>query len=493
MSQIHEFDTSYDVIVIGGGASGLSCAVQAAKDGLTCALLEKEAQTGGSSAFAEGHAAFESDEQAKRGITVTKREAFDTYLDYSHWRANPSVVTRFVENAATTVKKMRDEIGAVYDDVTVTALDQPGELVTWHLVEGEIAKLIELLEAEARRRDVDIFLGTAAREVLLDDAGKVVGLAVRDADDQTVRLGAKAVVVASGGYANNPEMIDQYTRFDKVGGKLINVGGPGNTGDGIKMVLAAGGAEHPSIGTLLLFPLMRDKTITSHTNATGMQPYFWVNANGERFINEAVGLNFGNAGDVVAALPESMYWLIMDSATIRHLVEDGNEVGLGIYVCNHEKMVRLPDEITVDAADPDRANVQSAQTIGELATKMGLDPEVVKAEVDAYNAACAAGEDARFHKPAKFLLALAEPPFYAIKMETGIMVSMGAILVDDHWRCLTKSGEPIKGLYAVGCDAGGLFGESYSLPIPGSANGFALTSGWLTADDIAERVRAGSL
>ena len=66
-----QFDASYDVVVIGGGGSGLSTAVQAARDGLTCAVIEKEATTGGSSAFAEGHAAFESDEQIKRGWDPT--------------------------------------------------------------------------------------------------------------------------------------------------------------------------------------------------------------------------------------------------------------------------------------------------------------------------------------------------------------------------------------------------------------------------------------
>ncbi len=157
-----EFDASYDVVVVGAGASGLSCAVQAAKDGLTCAILEKEAHTGGSSAFAEGHAAFESDEQKKRGIDVSKDKAFNTYLDYSHWRANPPLVSRFVENAATTITMLRDEVGVHYEDVTVTALDQPGELVTWHLPEGEVARVIELLEADARRRGVDVFLSTAA-------------------------------------------------------------------------------------------------------------------------------------------------------------------------------------------------------------------------------------------------------------------------------------------------------------------------------------------
>ncbi|MGB7963900.1 MAG: FAD-dependent oxidoreductase, partial [Propionicimonas sp.] len=257
-----QFDASYDVVVIGGGGSGLSCAVQAAKDGLTCALIEKEARTGGSSAFAEGHAAFESDEQAKRGITVTKDQAFNTYLDYSHWRANPALVSRFVENAATTIVKMRDEVGAVYEDVTVTALDQPGELVTWHMPEGEVARVIELLEADARRRGVDLFLSTAATKILQDDAGKVIGVEARDADGEQVRLGAKAVVVGTGGFAANPEMLDKYTKYG-IGQKMINVGNPGNTGDGVRMMLEAGAVEHNSIGCLLLFPLMRDKTITS--------------------------------------------------------------------------------------------------------------------------------------------------------------------------------------------------------------------------------------
>jgi fumarate reductase flavoprotein subunit len=487
-----EFDATYDVVVVGAGASGLSCAVQAAKNGLSCAILEKEEHTGGSSAFAEGHAAFESDEQIKRGINVTKDQAFNTYLDYSHWRADAPLVSRFVENAATTIVKMRDEVGAVYEDVTVTALDQPGELTTWHLPEGEVARVIELLEADARRRGVDVFLSTAATQILKDEGGKVVGLLAKDVDGQEVRLGAKAVVIGTGGFAANPEMLDKYTKY-KIGQKMINVGGQGNTGDGITMVLEAGGTEHNSIGCLLLFPLLRDKTITSHTNCTGMQPYFWVNAEGRRFIDEVVGMSFGNAGDVVAALPGAFYWNIIDQATIRHLVEDGNEIGLGIYVRNNERMVNLPTEIEADAADPGRTNVVGGATIEELAERMGLDPAVLRSEVDAYNELCEAGVDSRFHKPSKFLRPVAEAPFYAIKMETGIMISMGALKIDEHMRCLDASGQPVPGLYSVGCDAGGLFGESYALPIPGSANGFALTSGWLAADDIAEAITAGAL
>jgi len=486
-----EFDATYDVVVIGGGAAGFSCADQAAKDGLTCALLEKEAQIGGSSVFAEGHAAFDSDEQAKRGITVTKAEGFNTFMTYSHWRANPKLVSRYVGNTASTIKKMRDEVGAHYEDVTVTALDQPGELVTWHLPEGEVAHLLELLDADVRRRGVDVFLSTSATEVLKED-GKVVGVVATDADGKQVRLGAKAVVIATGGFAANPELLDKYTKYG-IGAKMINAGGPGNTGDGLRMAIEAGGVEHRNIGTMLLFPFMRDKTPVSQVNCAGMQPYFWVDADGHRFTNEVVGMNFGHAGDVVATLPGAFYWNIFDQATLRHMVEDGNEIGLGIYVCNHEKMVRLPEEIEADAADPERTNVWSSDTLEGLAAAMHIDPDVFCDEVETYNALCEAGVDGRFFKTDKYLRPVKEGPFYALKMETGIMVSMGALNIDEFMRCLTIDDEPIPGLYAVGCDAGGLFGESYTLSIPGSSNGFALTSGWLAADDVASRIQSGEL
>jgi fumarate reductase flavoprotein subunit len=484
-------DAEYDVVVIGSGISGLAAALQAAKDGLTCALLEKESQTGGSSAFAEGHAAFESDEQEKRGIHVGKVEAFERYLDYSHWRADPAIVSRFVENAATSIVKLRDELGVVYNDVQVTAPDQPGELRTWHLPEGEIAHVIELQEAEARRRGVDIFLGTPAKHILME-GGKVAGVLATDSDGKNVRLAAKAVVVGTGGYAANPEMLDKYGKFD-IGERMINVGGPGNSGDGINMLLEVGAVTNRNIGTLLLFPFMRDKAIVSETNCAGFQPYLWVDKYGRRFTDEVVGLNFGHAGDMVAGMPDAMYWAIISQEQIRKLVEVGNEVGLGIYINNYAKLPGLPTEIEADAADEQRNNVVGAATIEDLAGKMNVDPAVLKAEVDEYNGYCHADVDRKFHKLERYLIPVEEGPFYAVKMETGIMISMGAMKVDDHWRALGEDDKPIPGLYVVGCDAGGLWGESYSLPIPGSANGFSLTSGWLAADDIAEQIKAGVL
>jgi fumarate reductase flavoprotein subunit len=224
-----------------------------------------------------------------------------------------------------------------------------------------------------------------------------------------------------------------------------------------------------------------------------MQPYLWVDKYGRRFTDETVALNFGHAGDMIAGLPDAMYWAILGQKAIRKLVEAGNEVGLGIYVRNYEKLPNLPTEIAADAADDNRTNVYGADTIEALAAKIGVDAAVLRTEVDQYNAFCRAGNDSKFHKAARYLHTVDEGPFYAVKMETGIMITMGAMQVDDHWRAIGPDDKPVPGLYVVGCDAAGLWGESYSLPIPGSANGHAVTSGWLAADDISEQIKAGIL
>lgn len=484
---ITEFDAEYDVVVVGSGASGLSTAVEAAHNGLQVAVLEKMDHIGGSSAFAEGHAAFESDEQAKRGISVTKETGFNTLIDYSHWRADPSIVSRYVENTATTIKKLRD-MGVEHQEVIGIHPDDPNQLETWHIPKGEVAHALEILEADARRNGVDIFLSTPARHIITHD-GRVVGILAEDSEGQQVRLRAGAVVVGSGGYASNPEMFNKYSRF-KIGDTVIPVGNPGNTGDGLSMMFEAGAVPFDSIGTALLFPIVRGKTATSHTTcAGGLQPYWWVDRDGHRFTNEICALEFGDAGDVVAGLPGAYYWAIIDSSQIEHLSRDGNEIGLGIYIRTHEKLTNLQSEIDQDV-DGD-FEVYRSDTIEGLAPQIGVDAATLKKEFEEYGEFCDEGVDRRFHKDPKFLRPLTTAPYYAIKMEPGIMVTMGGIKIDDHMRCVDAGGRVIPGLYSVGCDAGGLYGESYALTINGAANGFAFTSGWLAADDITENLRAG--
>ncbi len=93
---------------------------------------------------------------------------------------------------------------------------------------------------------------------------------------------------------------------------------------------------------------------------------------------------------------------------------------------------------------------------------MGVDPDVMTAEVAEYNTLCHAGVDTRFYKP-KFLLPVERAPFFAIRMEPAVIITMGGIAINDNMQVVDEDGRPIPGLYSVGCDAGGLFGESYAL------------------------------
>ena len=515
-TDVEEFDVDYDLVVVGSGGSGLSAAVEAAHRGLRVALVEKNERLGGSSALAEGPAAFESEEQAARGITVTKAEGFQRIMEYSHWHADPAIVSRFVDNAATTIRKMK-EVGVSFMAVTRSV---PGsdELDTWHLPEGLGAKVIETYAAEARRCGVDIFTSTRARSLVrapadaapsdaapsdaspIDEGGsgggvgpasspdgagpapaRVIGLVAEDADGEQVRLGAAAVVIASGGYAGDPELYNRYAPTP-VGADLIIIGNPTSTGDGLRMVLEAGGATSDRIGTQAHCPIVRGTVPYGPTFGAGVLPFVWLDASGRRFIDETAGIDWAVAGDIAASQPGFHYWAVMDQGLLQGFAaahRDRDQFGL---------YGKLQGEL--DAIANGDVAVYRADTLEELAGRMGVSPAVLADEVDAYNAACRDGRDRLFHKDPAELKPLTGGPYYALKMETGDLISMGGIKIDDHMHCLTSDRRIIPGLYAVGCDAGGLFGDAYSLVVPGTANGFAYTSGWLAADDIADRLEA---
>ncbi len=109
--------------------------------------------------------------------------------------------------------------------------------------------------------------------------------------------------------------------------------------------------------------------------------------------------------------------------------------------------------------------------------KVGLDPEVLTATVEEYNAACDKGEDPLFFKPARFLRPVDAAPFYAINMAASVLVSCGGIRVNGNLQVVDRDYTPIPGLYAVGMEASGLFGDTYNLDVPGTANGFSHASG----------------
>ncbi|NLW08151.1 MAG: FAD-dependent oxidoreductase [Clostridia bacterium] len=483
----HKFDVEYDVVVVGGGGSGKSAALTAAKEGgLKVALLEKMEKTGGTSIYAEGTCAFESSEQKERKVPPkagelnqkhypTREEGFRRYIDYSHHRANPEVVRMFVDNSAETIDILKS-LGVVYTDVTIYAYDQPLELNTFHRPDGLGERVQELLLRACVNAGVDIFTSTPAKQLLTSD-GAVVGVLALDSKGNAMKIGAKAVILATGGFGNNPDLVKKYSWQYRVAYHTYQCVPTQNTGDGLMMALEVG-ADTDSIGALMIAPCARGKTLSSHSSGAGAQPGLWVNKTGRRFASEEVAMSFADAGNTVAKQPEGVVYSIFDADTVKHLMEEGSDIGLGDFIRYKQKLTHLQTELDQDVAE---GIAWRGDTIEELAKNIGLDPEVLAATVAEYNDACEKGYDPLFYKPARFLRPVRKAPFYAVNMAPSVLVSCGGIRVNGNLQVTDRDYKPIPGLYAVGMEASGLYGDTYNLDCPGTANGFAHTSGRVAA------------
>lgn len=476
------FDVEYDLVVVGGGASGKSAALIAARAGKSVCILEKMEETGGLSMFAEGTCAFESSIQKELGTPrldkyhfPTKEEGYAKFMGYSHQRANWDVVKAFVDNSAETIDIYR-ELGIVYKTCDIAAEDDPNEVWTFHLPEGLGAQCqVTLLDA-IQQLDVDIFCSTPAKELIIED-GKVIGV-VAESEGEPMRVGGKAVVLATGGMGSNPERIAKYSWFAPAAYNMNVLTPLQNMGDGLDMALSAGADANTITTCPLLAAGGRGMTMDSQVGGAGVNPGVWINRTGKRFCAESIAENIGDIGTFYGKQPGGIVWSIIDQAGIDRLIAEGSEIAIGEFVVYHRPMDGLPIELE---AHLESGLVKKADTLAELAEMMGVSVENFTADMDEYNQACADGVDSKYFKKAQYLRPLAQAPFYGIPLATGTMGSAGGIRINGNMQVVDENYEAIPGLYAVGLDATGLYGDSYNMEVPGAANGFAHTSGRIAA------------
>jgi fumarate reductase flavoprotein subunit len=380
-----------------------------------------------------------------------------------------------VNNTAESIDIFKS-LGIVYTDVDIYAYDQPNELYTFHRPDGLGARCQELLLRACINAGVDIFTSTPARQIIMKN-GAVAGVLATDADGNDMLISCKAVILASGGYGNNPDLVKQHSWLARCAEFMYRCVPTENTGDGLTMALAAG-ADTESLGAIMIVPCARGKMLGSHVGGAGAQPVLWVNKLARRFAGEEVALSFANAGYNFAKQPDGRVFAILDAEMVRYYIEEGSDIGQGDFIPYHMKLNRLQTELDQDVAD---GLAWKGDTIQDLGKAMGLDPAALVRTVAEYNGFCDQGSDPVFFKPAKYLRAVRKAPFYAIDMAPSLLVSDGGIRVNGDLQVTDKDYCPIPGLYAVGNDASGLFGDTYNLDVPGTANGFAHASGRVAA------------
>ena len=489
-----QFDVEYDVVCIGGGASGKSAAYTIAKESdLSVVVLEKKEETGGSSIYAEGTCASESVEQQSRphpdypgelpegAHFPTHEEHVQRYIDYSHHRANLDVAKAFVYNSGETISMYKD-LGIEYTDVTIYAFDQPLELYTFHRPEGLGQHCQDVLLRACENEGIDIFTSTPAKELIFED-GKIVGVLAPDADGNDMRIGCKYVVLSTGGFGNNPEMIEKEFGLH-IGKDYFPFRIPGITGDGLKMMWEVGAEKFgQNIEAIYQLP---DNLNWFLLDAVLRQPNLMINRLGDRFMNEGDLGNTTYAGNAIALQPGNYGYCIMDEGILKQYKKNGPDIVDIVHPAeaflNFEGQAKLAVEQGYEA-------YFEAETIPELAEKLGIDADKLQQTIDDYNAMCRCGVDSQFHKPQKYLHPITGKGKYLVgKYYLGAYGTVGGVRVNKYCEVLNKDHLPIEGLYSAGSDANTLYGDSYNFTLPGNSMGFAVNSGRMAGEAIAQYI-----
>ena len=473
-----------DVVVVGSGSTGLVAAVTAAEGGAKVIILEKMRSLGGVSNFAEGMFAAESGMQRKQYVSYTRDDAFKTIMEYSHWRANARLVRTFVDESARTIAWLQKQ-GVEFDEVTTNV---PGGPIVWHILKGPEAErgsmMIKTLTERAKEKGVEFWLATQAKK-LIKESNKITGMIV-EKDGEELKIDAKAVIIATGGYANNKEWIKKYTGF-ALGVNLFPVGNVDKMGDGIRIAWEIGAAEE-GMGVLQFIrggPVLGvGLSFISPLESASNQPTLRVTQDGERYCDESIIGNFAFDGNAMARLKGKSVFTIFDESLVSYWMEEGTDMGTGrIYPPGKRLNI---GEALKEALETKAPDVYAADSIDELAGKIGMDPTVLKATVEEYNGFCAKGHDDFFAKNPKYLRPLKGPKFYALKSNLVFLGTLGGIKINEKTEVLDQKDEVISGLYAAGNDGNGIFGNppTYNYKsTSGSALAFALNSGRMAGEN----------
>lgn len=418
-----EVEKEVDVVIAGAGLTGLTTAIAAAEKGLNVLVVEKAAKAGGSLALAMGSFFSVNGEIAKEAqiddnkedmMALWHRTAEEFGVHAPKEYPNYDRVSGLLDEVDNQLNWLQDK--GVNFVMTVPSSEYlPAMLVT----EGG-ASVSEKLEAAAKAVGVEFMMETPATELLVED-GKVIGLKA-ESDTLNCTVHAKHVVLATGGFGNNVEMMNQYHVPGIEGAELQTAAG--NVGDGIKMAEKVGAAVYEEAWPLATnISTHRDfSSVVAGGNVYGFPTKMLVDQSGKRYVDEA-----NSAMSVVSnalAMRDSKSYAIYDSSNA--------------------------DEVAMLEKGLDTGVVFKADTIEELAKLAHIDADALVETYDNYNQYASNGVDADFNKDASCLVAYGEGPYYAVQAGVAMMGTYGGVKTDNNSHVLNKDGQIIEGLYAVG-------------------------------------------
>jgi fumarate reductase flavoprotein subunit len=286
-----------------------------------------------------------------------------------------------------------------------------------------------------------------------------VGVIAKDKEGQPIEVQAKAVIIASGGYANNADMMERYVQNGKYAVPaipLLQVGGP------IQMAWDAGAAPD-GLGVIMAICGITGEKIDSQLLAAAAQPALWVNRNGDRFCDESIFYNFPFAANALVNQPGGVAYSIFDENLKQLYIQKGIDTALGQYVPVDTRLDKL-DQRIADGIKAGKAFV--GDTIADLAKQIDIAPDVLQTTIDEYNRYCNAGYDALFVKDRRLLHEVKTSRFYAIKLTVQTLATLGGLKSTKMPRWLEKMGRSFPAYLQPAIAPGGCTATVMNLRLP---------------------------
>ena len=471
-----------DILVIGGGAAGLAAAAAAAELGCQVTVAEAMAGVGGNGLFPRGVFGVDSVLQRRKLVFADPDQIFTRCMEYSHWKIDGRIIRRLIDKSGDTISWLMDK-GVEFCDVVHHTPNQAPEV--FHITspqENAGSVVIRCLKKFCLEHGVTILTSTRGRKLLQSPEGRVMGAVLTQKDGTEREVYAKRVIVATGGFSGNREMVQRYYpsfRWDQVPAG----GGMRHPGDGVRMALEAGADIEGNFAMEIAAPKIKGY---APLNLVLGKPYLlWLNRFGRRFADEGIVYNFAMAANAVMAQPESRVWVVFTQAQLDKALSDGRDMIELIHI-DPDAEGQLPEAMEKAMAG---GVMKKAQTPEELGDFIGCRAEAVSAALEEYNRFCRQGRDALFAKDRRYLLPMEEGPYYAIAAGADMLITHGGIRVNERFQALRPDYSVLPGLYMAGVDFGGADADVYNVEMSGHGFGFALNSGRMAGEDAAQSLR----
>lgn len=481
-----------EVLVIGAGTAGCFAACGAVEEGAKTIVIERQAEIG--NGVRDTLAAVGSKQQIESGVNPDKFDAINEMNRHSSGYGDQRLYKVWADHSGEAIDWYTErcaergyEIKFEYSHAHATKIPaiDVGHSLQWSNPEdpniGSFTMTSGFLLDYGKKLGLDVHMSTTMQQLIVED-GKVVGVYAEGPDGLVRYNASKGVIVCTGGYGGNAEMLDAL-QPETVEMTTVHYAFPSCDGSGIKSMLWAG-ADFDRVHAGVLFDrgaVKPDSTDQSEGALfwMGSQPFLKVDLNGNRFTNESGPYDF--ILHTAFGIPDQTYCTVWDANF------EADMAAFDTHGCSRPfpfengalaVMPYFPVVMSINDSLKEQGYLVEAQTIEELARKLNIPETAFASTVKRYNELADAGVDEDFGKEPNRLSHLTTPPFYGIRQRGGYFIcTMDGVRINADMQVLDEAGNAIEGLFAAGDCSGGYAGISYVNLLSGDAAGRSVTFG----------------